>query len=549
MISYFKQTALFKQLGRDKDGASRTVSALSPLIDESVYLAERCKVLARSMKVGRPSRLESSSWSNITPPPREHADILVEAYFKYFESAYRILHLPTFATDYVEYWANPDAATVALRLEISLVAAIGSSVIDSPEKEAEIRNKAHEVVNAAHLWLSGPLEKHRLHVKAIQIHCLTVLTRQIFGIGGDLVWTSMGQLIHEAMQMGLHRDPSHLPGISLLHSELRRRLWATILEMSVQSSFDCEMPPRISLKDFDTEPPANINDNEVDQSTTELRSRPHDVNTMMSAQLLLLNSLPSRLQVVQLLNSIASPISYSECLDLSANISKACGSLSLLDQAGDEITTPFQRNFADYLTRRALLSLHGPFSCKAASNPLFAYSRKVCVETAMTIVSPEQDKVFARLMLTSGGIFKSGIRYAGVAVGVELIGQCQAQVADLTLARNAEYRNMLKDALKRLISLSEERIKHGESNVKNHTFLSLILTEADSIENGTPTELAIAQSARDSLAYCHELLLTQAGPTPASQLQDTEFSSLEGDFTDYDFDFDVDDFLQGSVFS
>lgn len=267
---------------------------------------------------------------------------------------------------------------------------------------------------------------------------------------------------------------------------------------------------------------------------------------MVSASLLLFDSLPTRLRVVQLLSGRSSELSYEKCLDLSAKIVEACSSLSVLNPETHQDIPPFHRSFADYLIRRFLLYLHGPFSCNAGISPMFSYSRKVCVDAAMTIMSPEQDEAFARLMLTSGGIFKTGIRYAGVTIGVELIAQCRALLSDLTLSRNAEYRDVLKREVKRLIQLSEERIRHGESNVKNHTFLSMILAEAESIEQNTPTELAIAQSARDSLFVCHELLLAQQDSTPTSQTLGVDFGT---DFTDYGFNFNVDDFLQGSVFS
>jgi hypothetical protein len=84
---------------------------------------------------------------------------------------------------------------------------------------------------------------------------LTNLARQIFSIGGDVVWISTGSLVHSAMQIGLHRDPKHLPAISVLQAELRRRIWYTVLELVVQLSLDSWMPPRSTFDEFDTEPP------------------------------------------------------------------------------------------------------------------------------------------------------------------------------------------------------------------------------------------------------------------------------------------------------
>jgi hypothetical protein len=92
------------------------------------------------------------------------------------------------------------------------------------EKDVEFRNMVHQWVYAAQTWLSGPLEKDRLNLTGLQVYCLTILARQVFSVGGDLIWISMGSLIHMAIQIGLHRDPKHLPPMSILQAEIRRRL-------------------------------------------------------------------------------------------------------------------------------------------------------------------------------------------------------------------------------------------------------------------------------------------------------------------------------------
>jgi len=60
------------------------------------------------------------------------------------------------------------------------------------------------------------------------------------------------------MQMGFHRDPANLkPALDLFPTELRRRLWNTILEITIQTSLDIGGAPLLSLSDFDTLPPSN----------------------------------------------------------------------------------------------------------------------------------------------------------------------------------------------------------------------------------------------------------------------------------------------------
>ncbi|RYP42685.1 hypothetical protein DL767_000054 [Monosporascus sp. MG133] len=110
--------------------------------------------------------------------------------------------------------------------------ASAQSLHDHGDADAALRNMevVHQWVFAAQTWLSGPLEKDRLNIAGQQIYCLTILARQIFSVDGDLVWLSKGSLVNEAMQMGLYRDPECLPAVPVLQAELRRRLWATIVD-------------------------------------------------------------------------------------------------------------------------------------------------------------------------------------------------------------------------------------------------------------------------------------------------------------------------------
>lgn len=458
--------------------------------------------------------------------------------------------MPTFWTDYERYWESPDNAPMGLRFKILLVVAIGSSLFEHGDQEAEFRNTVYRWVYAAQTWLSGPLEKDRLDITGLQVHCLNILARQIFCLGSDLVWSSTGSLIHRAMQIALHRDPKHLPAMTVLQAEVRRRLWATILEIVVQSSLDSDMPPRISFDEFDTEPPSNVNDDAIDESTAVLQPHSKDEYTMTSTQLILLDSLRTRHRIVQLLNGLSTEIPYADILTLTSKLTEAFRSCTILANGmQNPAVTPFHRNLLDYQIRRFLLHMHIPFSCRAYTNPLFYYSRKVSLDAAMAMISPEPDEAFLRLVSIGGGMFKSGIRYAGVAISLELLAHTEAQSVDMTLHRYPEYRAVLKGAIQKTVSLSAERIQHGESNVKMHMFLRLVIAEAEAMEaGGISCELKMAQSARDSLQFCHDLLQAQTSSAFLlwNEMNDLpNFSSEQGDYSP---GFDIGDFLEDAGF-
>ncbi|RYP08981.1 hypothetical protein DL765_008624 [Monosporascus sp. GIB2] len=208
--------------------ATETALLLAPARE----LLRKCKERAQPFKVSRPSHSLPAPQIGLVPPARDVADAMVSHYFTSFESTHRILHALTFKIQYDKFWSQTESATMDLRLQVLRVIGIGSSLHDHGDADAALRNMevVHQWIFAAQTWLSGPLEKDRLNVAGLQIYCLTILARQVFSVGGDLVWLSMGSLVNEAMQMGLHRDPKYLPAMPVLQAELRRRLWATIVD-------------------------------------------------------------------------------------------------------------------------------------------------------------------------------------------------------------------------------------------------------------------------------------------------------------------------------
>ena len=141
---------------------------------------------------------------------------MTQLYISRFESAFRILHIPSFQTEYEKYWTNPAEAAGALKFKVQLVVAIGSSLYREPFNAAIIRSAASEWVHAAQNWLSGPMEKDRLSISGLQVQCLLILARQCLSVSGDLIWIAMGTVVRTAMQLGLHRDPKHFRKLTVL---------------------------------------------------------------------------------------------------------------------------------------------------------------------------------------------------------------------------------------------------------------------------------------------------------------------------------------------
>lgn len=517
------RTAGVKETEAESDGGNQFL--FSQLRD----LFQSCKSLARTIKLGRHVQRGVTA-AEISTPVRDVADMMVDQYFMSFESVYRILHEPTFRIMYRHFWEKPETVTNTTRLTILLVIVIGSSLRGDTRATADWRDFVTQCIRSAQNWLSGPLEKDCLNIAGVQAYCLTLVARELFQMGGDLLWVSTGSLIHRAIQIGLHRDPVHLPPISLLRAEVRRRLWATILEMVAQSSLDSGLPARISYEEFDTRIPSNINDHEIDESTLVIPHHSEATFTSTSMQIMLYQSLPCRLQILQLLNNLRSRLSYPSILALDAKLVESYRKCSTFLKGNG--VSGFHRTLLDYMLRRFLLPLHCPFARMASTNPLFFYSRKASLDAAIAIVMGEHDDKFSSLLASGGGMFREGILCAATTISIELIAQVESQRLDGTLLSASSTREPIKQALGMAITLAADRIKQGETNIKTHLFLTMAFAQAEAIDIGASSENAIFQSAKQSLELCQGLL--------SAQVPNTDLSIYFDDQDDWGRDFDFD---------
>ena len=179
---------------------------------EAHALMRKYKALVQALKA---AELSATADQDILPA-KVFADEMASLYLSRFESVYRILHVPTFRAEYERYWADPKQADNGLTATIQLVVAIGSSTCSTAGEEGDFRTVARQWVHSAQNWISAPLQKSKVTVSGVQLQCLLILARQVLNVGGDLVWISMGNVVRTAMQVGLHRDPSHFETMTIL---------------------------------------------------------------------------------------------------------------------------------------------------------------------------------------------------------------------------------------------------------------------------------------------------------------------------------------------
>ena len=486
------------------------------------------KAMARVIKSARMLLPSIAPEALNSLPSKATCDILACCYFRTFEGVFRVLHRPSFQKEYDDHWSSRSQSKTSVLLKIMLVCAIGIPFYTGPD-QPQLRVVCATWIQAAESWLAAPHAKSRLNMAGIQIQILVLLAKQVCNVEGDHVWISAGSLLRTAMYLGLHRDPAHFAKIKPFHVEMRRRLWATVVELTVQSSLDMGMPPMLSEHDYDTKPPSNLDDCDMGEEDDDLDCiQPLDVYTDCSIQIAFAESLPIRLETVRLINSLQFDLAYRECLRIGTELARLCETKTCFFKKafkeGCNIT-PFQIKLLDSLVRRFVLSLHRPFFAKAKDDPQYHYSRKICLDASLAIFAPATSAVagvdddWTLMMYRAVGFFKSLILYAMSTIYFELNTQIEEHrklsslMAPLVSEATAEQTSslppqtqMLYDTLVRAHHMTLLRLKKGETNPKGVVFFVCALARIDALVAGTNPEQKVLEAARASVLEMRRIM-------------------------------------------
>ncbi|KAJ5979638.1 hypothetical protein N7481_006936 [Penicillium waksmanii] len=482
----------------------------------------RCKWLGKTIKAQRTPAWPCPPTRDL--PRKDVADALVGNYLRTSESVYRVLHVPTFQRDY-EDAMNSKNAEMPFLILLKLAMAIGSSIYDD---RFSMRATAIRWVHEAQTWISEPESKARLSLQFLQIHILLLLAREIVGVDGALVWVSTGELFRLAVYMGLNRDPEFLPIMPCYSSEMRRRLWNTILELVLQSSMEAAGPPLCSLDDFNTLPPGNFDDEAITQENPI--PAPDDVFTDVSVALALRKMVPLRLCIIKILNGISSHAGYEDTLRLDQELRVASKLISRELQgyktkgSGGRVPSDYQTRIVDFFIRRYMTAIHMPFFSVSLNETQYAFSRKVVIETSLktwctifpmssAMASHSQNNALpletdelSRLALCGTGTFRTSSMQAVFLIAAELKTQVQEETSTLgPMSLRRDLYSVLQEAKK----WSLHCIEAGETNIKGYLFLCLVCAQIKGLMNGLSREelpTVLLEAAEEAEAGCLSIL-------------------------------------------
>ena len=176
-------------------------------------------------------------------PDRNTVDKVIRTYFDTFETTYRILHAPTFWTAYSTYWdppyeLNSDMDAIVLAI---LSCTLCTSTHETPKYNnngSTFRSKAIAWLRACEAWLRRQSNKRRT-LTSWQVRLLRLLALSTTCLKTKEYYQEVQSHMAFMVSSGMHRDPSIL-GLrcSVFNAEMRRRLWATAIELETQASID-----------------------------------------------------------------------------------------------------------------------------------------------------------------------------------------------------------------------------------------------------------------------------------------------------------------------
>ncbi|PLB49012.1 hypothetical protein P170DRAFT_455805 [Aspergillus steynii IBT 23096] len=501
------------------------LGSVEPLVREGLYEAftgmQKCKSLARIIKSQRAPPWPSPPTADL--PRVDIANELVNCYLRTTETVHRILHIPTFIRDYEALWTSEAKPSTAFLVQLKLVFALGAATYDD---NFSLRSSAVRWVYEALTWISEPEFKSRIGIQFLQIDILLLIARETIGVGRDSVWVSAGELLRRGMIMGLHRDPSRLPNKSTFVSEMRRRLWNTIVELALQSSLTTGGAPLISLYDFDTQPPANFDDEQLTTDSPVPGLENHFTQT--SIAIALHKTFPARLAVAKFLNDISSHGSYEELLrldaDLRASYRVLTRTLHGYESGSEPSPSQFSTRMVHFIMHQYVSALHKPYFGPALRQTAYAFSRKVVVETSLKIwyavypassftgsrsgnaaFSSDHDD-FARLAVCGSGFCRTVALQATLLIACELRTQLQEDEGLGPVTLRPDLLSVIEDVKTWCVRC----IEAGETNIKAYLLGCVIAAQVQGLMRGL---------GADEIPQLLAKAATEAGDTSLSILE------------------------------
>lgn len=464
-------------------------------------------------------------------PDRETADKLVQEYIEYFENTYRVLHVPSFMRQYESFWQAPHEALTEFVVILLLVLAAVYCVSPGDEKfngrSSVRRETAAKMIDSCDTWLKMQSQKH-VTLTTYQVNILLFLARRTNCIKIKREWAGAGHLLRIAQAAGFHREPTLLSTkISVFDQEMRRRLWATILELELQMSIDRGMPSAVGADGWDCRAPSNIDDEDFDIPSNELPpTKSLTKYTRSSFLALAQQSAPLRIELLARANSIRTNLKLEEVLVYDAKLRQ------MLDDLPDWMVgaAVTKAQLARTLTRLQLLEfliiVHQPFATQTMSQTRYFYSRASTRDAASSILNAYH--TLPEPMNLALCLFRDDQLRAALSICHDL-GTSNSTAPSATYTTNTPQSLSLIEAT---INLLGQRVMHLGQGFHSFWVLSSALSLVFSKLNPDTPMDSFAQQAAERVIKIHDHIVVLQEREGLPSVGDRLLAKAQGEISD-----------------
>ncbi|KAJ5947158.1 Fungal-specific transcription factor protein [Penicillium verhagenii] len=342
-------------------------------------------------------------------PTRPTVDRLVARYFNFLDMAPGVPHSDKFLREYEEFWKFPEAAPIiwlgllfgmmclSTQFQQSFLAPTNTLFTSGYSPGSAQPQEGDEAVstfreNMIHCLILGHYTKGGPYVLETLILYFMV---EVFAAKDTEAGTRIlvGNIVQIAMHMGYHRDAKHFPNISPFAGEMRRRVWALIVQLDFSISSQVGLPRIIKENQTDVTEPRNLADSDLNEFITELPpSRPETEVTPTLYTLAKLRLISVGAKVADVATE-PRPYSYAHVLHLDKEIDGAREALpssmkwvSLASSLSVSSQVIIQRIWLEVSVQRLKIVLHKQFMVASHPQQQYPYSVSACLVAATKIL-------------------------------------------------------------------------------------------------------------------------------------------------------------------
>ncbi|KAK5656323.1 hypothetical protein OQA88_4703 [Cercophora sp. LCS_1] len=344
-------------------------------------------------------------------PNRQVVDRLVQRYFGAGSPTQPLVHRPTFLRQYNQFWENPYDTPMEWLALLLMVMALGTffSIYSAPHEVSYPGGSApidmYRRYRAAAGWALVAAKYTSPCMVKMQAYTLYVTAEFMTNRASSAncyVLSAVGMRL--MLQMGLHRDPSRLPNISPFDGEMRRRMWHLASQIELLVSFHMGLPSMLNGLESDVVLQSNLSDEDIYPGMTSLPpSKPDSEPTTMTYARCKSAICVVFGQIAAQTNSTTVP-AYSEVMRLDALLEEKWKQVPsflmmkpLADSVGDLPVTVHQRFGLASLYQKSRCVLHRRYITEASPKKEHAYSRRVCLDAAISMLGYQEAMHLATL--------------------------------------------------------------------------------------------------------------------------------------------------------